>query len=196
MNIHGQAALVTGGASGIGLATVEMFARSGATVALNHLPDDRRGAEQVERLKADGRRVIAAPGNVARPGEAEDMVAEAEAVIAEADAVANAEEAEAVAAEAEATGVEALIMEEDTSSSPSSSSSSTSTYRRLGAVSLVSCQILKSKAVSIFHLVAKSRVPLIPRPFPIFLRDQPNLLAYPVTRSQGPMDSTTVRFPQ
>jgi hypothetical protein len=79
---------------------------------------------------------------------------------------------------------------------PPSSSSSTSTYRRLGAVSLVSCQILKSKAVSIFHLVAKSRVPLIPRPFPIFLRDQPNLLAYPVTRSQGPMDSTTVRFPQ
>ena len=73
-DLTGKTALVTGGASGIGLATVEIFARCGATVALNHLPDDRRGAEQVERLKAEGHRVIAAPGNVARPGEAEDMV--------------------------------------------------------------------------------------------------------------------------
>jgi 3-oxoacyl-[acyl-carrier protein] reductase len=76
-DLTGKTALVTGGASGIGLATVEIFARSGASVALNHLPDDRRGAEQVERLKADGHRIVAAPGNVARPGEAEDMVSRA-----------------------------------------------------------------------------------------------------------------------
>jgi 3-oxoacyl-[acyl-carrier protein] reductase len=76
-DLTGKTALVTGGASGIGLATVEIFARCGATVALNHLADDRRGAEQVERLKSAGHRVVAAPGNVSKPGEAEAMVTRA-----------------------------------------------------------------------------------------------------------------------
>src|SRR5690348_13537583 len=76
-DLTGKTALVTGGASGIGLATVEAFARAGATVALNHLADDPRGAEQVARLKAAGHRVIAAPGNVATPGEAEQMTSRA-----------------------------------------------------------------------------------------------------------------------
>ena len=74
-DLTGKTALVTGGASGIGLATVEAFARCGAAVALNHLPDDSRGAEQVARLAAAGHRIVAAPGNVATPGEAEAMVA-------------------------------------------------------------------------------------------------------------------------
>ncbi len=76
-DLTGKTALVTGGASGIGLATVEAFARSGATVALNHLAEDARGAQQVEREKGQGHRVIAAPGNVSKPGEAETMVARA-----------------------------------------------------------------------------------------------------------------------
>src|SRR5438128_9664167 len=76
-DLSGKTALVTGGASGIGLATVEAFARNGATVALNHLADDPRGAEQIERLKGLGHRVIAAPGNVSRPGEAEALVTRA-----------------------------------------------------------------------------------------------------------------------
>src|ERR1700693_956041 len=76
-DLTGKAALVTGGASGIGLATVEAFARCGAAVALNHLADDPRGPQQVERLKGLGHRVIAAPGNVSRPGDAEAMVTRA-----------------------------------------------------------------------------------------------------------------------
>jgi 3-oxoacyl-[acyl-carrier protein] reductase len=76
-DLTGKTALVTGGASGIGLATVEIFARCGATVALNHLADDQRGAQQVERLKGEGHKVIAAPGNVSKPGEAEAMVSKA-----------------------------------------------------------------------------------------------------------------------
>ena len=76
-DLTGKTALVTGGASGIGLAAVEIFARSGATVALNHLPDDPRGAEQVERLKGLGHRIVAAPGNVSQPGAAEQMVSRA-----------------------------------------------------------------------------------------------------------------------
>jgi len=76
-DLTGKTALVTGGASGIGLATVESFARCGATVALNHLADDPRGKQQVDRLKGLGHKVVAAPGNVSQPGEAEAMVTRA-----------------------------------------------------------------------------------------------------------------------
>ena len=77
IDLSGKTALVTGGASGIGLATVEAFARSGASVALNHLPDDPRGSREVERLKSEGHSVVAAPGNVAQPGQAETMTSRA-----------------------------------------------------------------------------------------------------------------------
>ncbi|HEX9589173.1 MAG TPA: SDR family NAD(P)-dependent oxidoreductase, partial [Bradyrhizobium sp.] len=73
-DLSGKAALVTGGASGIGLATVELLLACGATVAVNHLPDDARARTELDRLRAGGGAVIAAPGDVSRPGEAEEMV--------------------------------------------------------------------------------------------------------------------------
>ena len=76
-DLTGKTALVTGGASGIGLATATLLARCGARVAVNHLADDPRGPAEVARLKAEGCAVVAAPGNVAQPGEAERMTAAA-----------------------------------------------------------------------------------------------------------------------
>jgi 3-oxoacyl-[acyl-carrier protein] reductase len=46
---------VTGGASGIGLATSTMLCRNGAKVAINFLADDPRGKEAVAGLKASQR---------------------------------------------------------------------------------------------------------------------------------------------
>jgi 3-oxoacyl-[acyl-carrier protein] reductase len=87
--LAGKAALVTGASSGIGLATVEMLARNGCKVALNHLADDPRGPEQVARLVEAGFDVIAAPGNVGIPGECEAMVTQAIADLGRLDYLVN-----------------------------------------------------------------------------------------------------------
>lgn len=76
-DLRGKAALVTGGASGIGLATVRLLAQSGCRVAINHLAEDGRGPEQVEALRAEGFDVLSAPGSVADAADAARMVEQA-----------------------------------------------------------------------------------------------------------------------
>ena len=73
-DLKGKTALVTGAASGIGLATARMLAGFGAKVAINHLPDDPRGPQAVEALCAAGLDAIGAPGNVSKAGDCEAMV--------------------------------------------------------------------------------------------------------------------------
>ena len=72
--LAGRAVLVTGGASGIGLATVELAARRGARVALNHLPDDPAGPREAARLRGEGCDVTPVAGDVADPDSAPAMV--------------------------------------------------------------------------------------------------------------------------
>src|SRR3984893_15523047 len=88
-DLKGKSALVTGGASGIGLATVELLLLSGAKVAMNHLADDNRAKSELARFTAHGYRVISAPGDVSRAGEAEQMVAQAIAQLGGLDILVN-----------------------------------------------------------------------------------------------------------
>ncbi|WP_291295879.1 SDR family NAD(P)-dependent oxidoreductase [Elioraea sp.] len=89
MKLSGHTALVTGGASGIGLATVEQLARLGAAVALNHLPGDPAGPAAVGRLCAEGYAVIAAPGDVSDPTSIAAMVGDAIAALGRLDILVN-----------------------------------------------------------------------------------------------------------
>src|SRR3954468_4273312 len=65
-----RAALVTGGASGIGLATVRRLAASGARVAINDLVSNPRLATTEAQLKSEGFDVVAVPGSVGNPEDA------------------------------------------------------------------------------------------------------------------------------
>ena len=76
-DLRGKAALVTGGASGIGLATVEKLAACGARIAINDLPGSERLAREVARLHRLGREVHACPGDVGNPTDASRMVKDA-----------------------------------------------------------------------------------------------------------------------
>ena len=76
-DLAGKTALVTGGASGIGLSTAAMLGRNGATVAVNFLADDPRGRDVVAKLKADGIKAIEAPGNVGDAADCARMVGKA-----------------------------------------------------------------------------------------------------------------------
>ena len=69
MDLSGRTALVTGGASGIGLSTAIMLAAAGCRVAINHLADDSRGPAAAAKHG-----FVSAPGSVAEPQSCAAMV--------------------------------------------------------------------------------------------------------------------------
>src|SRR5215813_10699345 len=73
-DLSGEVAFVTGGASGIGLATVERLARNGAKVGINDLGSNPRLEEEVARLRSAGFDAAAFPGDVSNPGQVSAMI--------------------------------------------------------------------------------------------------------------------------
>lgn len=78
--LGGRRALVTGCASGIGLATAERLARAGAIVAMNDLRAQAL-AEAVQRLGAAGLAVHAVPGDLGSASGAKAVAADAARVL-------------------------------------------------------------------------------------------------------------------
>ncbi|MCD6059691.1 MAG: Short-chain dehydrogenase/reductase [Moraxellaceae bacterium] len=88
MHANDQVALVTGAATGIGLATALAFARAGCHVVLADRDADRGedAAEQVRRL---GRRALFVATDVADPGQVEELHRQAFAAFGRIDAACN-----------------------------------------------------------------------------------------------------------
>ncbi|CPR16927.1 SDR family oxidoreductase [Brenneria goodwinii] len=76
--LEGRKALVTGGDSGIGRAVAIAYAREGADVAINYLPEEESDAREViELIRAEGRTAVAIPGDIRTEDFCRHLVREA-----------------------------------------------------------------------------------------------------------------------
>lgn len=76
--LAGRKALITGGDSGIGRAVAIAYAREGADVAINYLPEEESdAAEVIQLIEAEGRKAIAIPGDIRNEAFCQQLVKEA-----------------------------------------------------------------------------------------------------------------------
>ncbi len=71
-----KVALVTGGATGIGAATVKALAADNLTVALSYSSSADAATELAAKLKSNGARVEIFNADLTKPGQAEDLVSQ------------------------------------------------------------------------------------------------------------------------
>ena len=73
--LTGRKALITGGDSGMGRAAAIAFAREGADVAINYLPEEESDArEVVDLIRRTGRTAVAIPGDLRSAAFCKDLV--------------------------------------------------------------------------------------------------------------------------
>lgn len=71
----GRKALITGGDSGMGRAAAIAYAREGADVAINYLPDEEPDAREVIALiEKEGRKAVALPGDLRDEAFCENLI--------------------------------------------------------------------------------------------------------------------------
>jgi NAD(P)-dependent dehydrogenase (short-subunit alcohol dehydrogenase family) len=77
--LAGHRALITGGDSGIGRAVAIAYAREGADVAINYLPQEEPdAAEVIDLIRREGRKAVAIPGDLRTEEFCKELVARAE----------------------------------------------------------------------------------------------------------------------
>ncbi len=87
---YGKRALITGGDSGIGRAVAIAFAREGADVAINYLPEEEPDAREVIALiAAEGRKAVALPGDIRSEAFCQTLVEQAASQLGGLDIVVN-----------------------------------------------------------------------------------------------------------
>ncbi|MCB0088752.1 MAG: SDR family NAD(P)-dependent oxidoreductase, partial [Caldilineaceae bacterium] len=76
MKLQGKVAVITGAASGMGLAMATRFAAEGASVVAGDWNAERLGAA-VKQIQADGGTIVGAQGNIADQAAAEGLIEQA-----------------------------------------------------------------------------------------------------------------------
>src|SRR3990172_11598810 len=87
--LHGQVALVTGGAKRLGRAISLALAGAGARVAVNYNTSEKEAADLVKEIQRQGSEAAALQADVSRPGEVKKLVAAAEKQLGGVDILVN-----------------------------------------------------------------------------------------------------------
>ncbi len=88
--LDGQAALITGGDSGIGRAVAIAYAREGADVAISYLPEEQSDAEETAHwVEQAGRTAVLLPGDIGEEQTARTIVRDAVAKLGRLDILVN-----------------------------------------------------------------------------------------------------------